>query len=136
QADVFVHDRPSGTTERVSVNSDGAEGDGSSERPTLSADGRYVAFSSSATNLVPGDTNGQSDVFVHDRQTRTTERVSVASAGIEGHGWSDRPAISANGRFVAFVSAAPDLVPGDTNGVRDVFGPDGRSGATEGGSVA
>ena len=137
QADVFVHDRPSGTTERVSVNSDGAEGDGSSERPTLSADGRYVAFSSSATNLVPGDTNGQSDVFVHDRQTRLTERVSVDSAGIQGNaasfvGPNDHGApLSADGRFVAFTSAATNLVPGDTNGQSDVFVHDRRTGTTE-----
>ena len=137
QADVFVHDRPSGTTERVSVNSDGAEGDGSSERPTLSADGRYVAFSSSATNLVPGDTNGQSDVFVHDRQTRLTERVSVDSAGIQGNaasvvGPNDHGApLSADGRFVAFTSAATNLVPGDTNGQSDVFVHDRQTRLTE-----
>jgi len=137
QADVFVHDRPSGTTERVSVNSAGAEGDGSSERPTLSADGRYVAFSSSATNLVPGDTNGQSDVFVHDRQTRLTERVSVDSAGIQGNaasfvGPNDHGVpLSADGRFVAFTSAATNLVPGDSNEVGDVFVHDRQTRLTE-----
>ena len=131
QADVFVHDRPSGTTERVSVNSDGAEGDGSSERPTLSADGRYVAFSSSATNLVPGDTNGQSDVFVHDRQTRLTERVSVDSAGTEGNGDSRGASLSADGRFVAFASDANNLVPWDTNSVTDVFVRDRNSASSE-----
>ena len=131
QADVFVHDRPSGTTERVSVNSAGAEGDGSSERPTLSADGRYVAFSSSATNLVPGDTNGQSDVFVHDRRTGTTERVSVDSAGTEANGWSERPSISADGRFVAFCSYATNLVPRDTNGRWDEFVHDRQTHTTE-----
>src|SRR5438067_51432 len=130
-SDVFVHDRQTGTTERVSVDNTGNQGNGGSGVVAISADGRFVAFVSAATNLVPGDTNGQSDVFVHDRQTRTTERVSVASAGIEGHGWSDRPAISANGRFVAFVSAAPDLVPGDTNGRSDVFVHDRQTGTTE-----
>ncbi len=129
--DVFVHDRGTGVTERLSVDGAGTEANDTIHQPAISADGRFVAFVSAATNLVPGDTNGQSDVFVHDRQTRTTERVSVASAGIEGHGWSDRPAISANGRFVAFVSAAPDLVPGDTNGRSDVFVHDRQTGTTE-----
>ena len=129
--DVFVHDRGTGVTERLSVDGAGTEANDTIHQPAISADGRFVAFVSAATNLVPGDTNGQSDVFVHDRQTRTTERVSVASAGIEGHGWSDRPAISANGRFVAFVSAAPDLVPGDTNGRSDVFVHDRQTRRTE-----
>ena len=129
--DVFVHDRGTGVTERLSVDGAGTEANDTIHQPAISADGRFVAFVSAATNLVPGDTNGQSDVFVHDRQTRTTERVSVASAGIEGHGWSDRPAISANGRFVAFVSAAPDLVPGDTNGQADVFVHDRQVRTTE-----
>jgi Tol biopolymer transport system component len=129
--DVFVRDRGAGVTERLSVDGAGTEANDTIHQPALSADGRFVAFVSAATNLVPGDTNGQSDVFVHDRRTRTTERVSVASAGSEGSGWSDRPAISADGRFVAFVSAAPDLVPGDTNGRADVFVHDRQTRTTE-----
>jgi len=124
--DVFVRDRQTRTTERVSVATDGTQGSSPnwssvSSDPAISADGRFVAFASHATNLVPGDTNWDYDVFVHDRQTRTTERVSVASDGTPGNGWSFNPGISADGRFVAFDSSAWNLVPGDTNGVVDVF---------------
>src|SRR5437870_3874045 len=131
-SDVFVHDRQTGTTERVSVASGGAQGNGSSGLigfafpPALSADGRFVAFLSVATNLVAGDTNGATDVFVHDRQTGATERVSVASGGgTQGNrnsgGFFAFPALSADGRLVAFHSAATNLVAGDTNGAYDVF---------------
>src|SRR5947207_2433895 len=130
-ADVFVHDRQTRTTERVSVDSAGTEGNGASIFSEISADGRFVAFWSSATNLVPGDTNGVADVFVHDRQTRTTERVSIDSAGYQANSASTYSAISADGRFVAFVSTATNLVPGDTNGGQDVFVHDRRTGTTE-----
>jgi len=130
-ADVFVHDRQTRTTERVSVDSAGTEGNGASILSEISADGRFVAFWSSATNLVPGDTNGVADVFVHDRQTRITERVSIDSAGNQANGVSTYSAISADGRFVAFVSSATNLVPGDTNGGQDVFVHDRRTGTTE-----
>jgi Tol biopolymer transport system component len=132
--DVFVHDRQTGTTERVSVDSAGTEGNGQSLRPTLSADGRFVAFISWATNLVPEDTNGAADVFVRDRQTGITERVSVASDGMQGNreAWFlGPPALSADGRFVAFISEASNLVPGDTNGTPDVFVHDRQTGTTE-----
>lgn len=119
--DIFVHDLKTGTTTRVSVDSTGVEGDGPSGYPTPSADGRFVAFGSDATNLVTGDTNGTTDIFVHDLLTGTTARVSVDSAGGQSHGYSNTPSISADGRFVAFVSDASDLVPGDTNGKHDVF---------------
>jgi len=122
--DVFVHDRQTGVTERVSVASDGNEGNDSSWEPAISADGRHVAFWSRATNLVPGDTNGVADVFVHDRQTGVTERASVDSGGNEGNGWSTSPAISADGRYVAFHSHASNLVAGDTNNFCD-FNHDG-----------
>ena len=98
--------------------------------PAISADGRFVAFSSDATNLVPGDTNGTADVFVRDRQTGTTRRVSVGSGGAQGNGLSVDPAISADGRFVAFASDATNLVPGDTNGADDVFVRDRQTGTT------
>src|SRR5207245_298074 len=130
-SDVFVHDRQAGTTERVSVDSAGSEGNGASTGVALSADGRFVAFTSVATNLVAGDTNGAADVFVHDRQTGTTERGSVDSAGSEGNGASTGVALSADGRFVAFTSAATNLVAGDTNGVTDVFVHDRQTGTTE-----
>src|SRR5229473_1141645 len=109
------------TTERVSVASDGTEGNDASLGSALSADGRFVAFDSAASDLVAADTNGVSDVFVHDRQTGATERVSVDSAGTQANGSSFGGALSADGRFVAFTSAAPDLVAGDTNGAADVF---------------
>src|SRR5216117_509323 len=129
--DVFVHDRQTGTTERVSVASDGTESNAASLGSALSADGRFVAFQSDATNLVAGDTNGATDVFVHDRQTGMTERVSVASGGTEGNGFSAGLALSADGRFVAFHSTATNLVAGDTNGATDVFVHDRQTGTTE-----
>src|SRR5205823_2841891 len=124
--DVFVHDRQTGMTERVSVASDGTQANNVSSYPALSADGRFVAFQSDATNLVAGDTNGATDVFVHDRQTGATERVSVASGGgTQGNrnsgGFFAFPALSADGRLVAFQSAATNLVADDTNGATDVF---------------
>ena len=119
--DVFVRDRLAGTTERVSVSGAGDEGDGESFLAAISADGRFVAFQSEATNLVPGDTNDSRDIMVHDRLTGATERVSVSSAGEEGQGDSYGVAVSADGRCLAFGSGAPNLVPGDTNGYWDVF---------------
>jgi Tol biopolymer transport system component len=120
-SDVFVHDRQTGVTSRVSVTDDGTQGNGISGAPMLSADGRFVAFMSFASNLVAGDTNGQPDVFVHDRQTSLTKRVSVASNGTQGSGLSFPAAFSADGRHLAFSSAASNLVTGDTNGVEDIF---------------
>jgi Tol biopolymer transport system component len=128
--DVYVRDLAAKKTTRSSVASGGEEGDAGSFSPALSADGRYVAFASSATDLVPGDRNGLLDVFLHDRQTGKTERVSVASDGREADGFSFTPALSADGRFVAFPSEATDLVPGDTNGVRDIFVRDVVAGRT------
>ena len=127
--DVFVHDRQTGQTTRVSVSSTGAQADGDSGASTLSADGRYVLLGSSATNLVPGDTNGLPDVFVHDRQTGQTVRVNVASDGTQANavsvgdddGCCAFPTISADGRSVMVVTLASSLVPGDTNGLDDVF---------------
>src|SRR5438034_1099294 len=130
-SDVFVHDRQTGATERVSVDSAGTQGNGESTDVALSADGRFVAFTSAAPDLVTGDTNGVADVFVHDRQTGTTERVSVDSAGTQANGAGTGVALSADGRFVAFTSAAPDLVAGDTNGAADVFVHDRQTGRTE-----
>ncbi len=121
QIDIFVYDRQTETVERVSVDNSGAEGNGQSATPSISADGRYVAFRSLATNLVSGDTNATVDVFVHDLQTNTTERVSVDDGGTEGNGQSDDPSISGDGRYVAFHSAATNLVSGDTNALFDVF---------------
>ncbi len=129
--DVFVHDRQTGATERVSVDSVGGQANGDSFAAGISADGRFVAFTSLASNLVPGDTNDTHDVFVHDRQTGATERATVDSSGREGDGQSIGTALSADGRFVVFYSLATNLVPGDTNGLRDVFVRDRQSGTTE-----
>ena len=120
-ADIFVHDRTTGVTELISINSAGQQGNQNSINPALSADGRVVAFRSYANNLVPGDTNAEPDVFVHDRTTGGTERVSVASDGTQANGESYSPTLSADGRFVAFISAADNLVPGDTNNQQDIF---------------
>ncbi len=131
-ADVFLHDRDSdddgifdelgaSSTIRVSVSSTGGQAlGGGSTLPSLSGTGRYTAFQSAATTLVPGDDNGAIDIFVHDRLTGRTTRVSVASDGTAGIGHSMRAAISQNGRHVAFDSSAV-LTAGDTNGARDVF---------------
>jgi hypothetical protein len=100
--DIFVHDRVTRTTTRVSVDSTGAQADGASLRTVISADGRIVAFDSLATNLVSGDDNGEIDVFVHDRQTGATTRVSVSGTGAQATGQSFSPRLSGDGRFVAF----------------------------------
>jgi archaellum component FlaF (FlaF/FlaG flagellin family) len=131
EADVFVHDRTTDITERVSVTSAGRQANEFSSRPDLDGQGNLVVFDSAATNLVPGDTNQALDVFVHDRTTDTTERISVGSDEAQGNSGSHSPSISSEGRFVAFVSTASNLVPGDTNGVDDVFVRDLVAGTTE-----
>src|SRR5690242_7951067 len=130
--DVFVRNRTNDTTTLVSVNSTGVGGgNGHSISPAASADGRYVVFESEANNLVANDTNGVGDVFVRDLQNGTTTLVSVGSPGGDiGNGPSTSPLISADGRYVAFVSAASNLVANDTNGVNDVFIRDLQAGTT------
>jgi Tol biopolymer transport system component len=128
--DVFVHDRYTGETTLASVSSTGQQGIGHSYKPSISADGRFVAFVSEATNLVPNDTNDWDDVFVHDRQTGVTTLVSVSSTGQQGTGYSDGPSISADGQFVAFVSSATNLVPDDAKDWLDVFVHDRQTGET------
>ncbi len=129
-SDIYVHHLQTGQTTRVSLDSGGLQGDGNSWNPSISFDGRFVAFWSEATNLVPGDTNGYSDIFVHDRQTGQTTRVSVDTGGLQGNGGARDPVISSNGRHVTFVSYADNLVPGDTNGADDVFVHDRQTGRT------
>jgi len=119
--DIFVHDRLKHQTTRVSISSGGRDGNNWSEHPSISADGRYVAFASSASNLVAGDTNGHEDIFVYDRLMYQTTRVSVSSSGRQGNDWTEHPSISADGRYVAFVSYASNMVTEDTNGVGDIF---------------
>lgn len=130
-SDVFVRDRQTGVTERVSVAQGGAEANGASARSAIDGNGRYVTFESDATNLIPGDTNGTTDIFVHDRQTGSIERVSVRSGGVQVSGYSRRPSITPDGRYVTFESDAPNLVPGDTNATRDAFIHDRQTGVTE-----
>ena len=128
--DVFVRDRELGTTELVSVAMGGGPGNKDSYVPCISGDGRFVAFESEATDLVPADTNAYKDVFVRDRRDHTTTRVSVATDGTQGNGHSAWPAMSANGQYVVFTSEASNLVVGDTNGTRDVYLHDRRTGMT------
>lgn len=134
--DVFLRDRELSHTTRVSVASDGSQANGESACPSISADGRFVAFASSATNLDAGDANGRFDVFVHDTVARITERASVSTAGGEGIGTSDAPFISADGRSVAFRSQSSNLVPGDTNNRFDVFVRDRATAQTSRVSIA
>ena len=121
--DVFVHDRVLGTTERVSVVSGGAQANGDSFGAAISNDGNFVAFYSDADNLVGDDDNGATDLFLHNRATRTTTRVNVDSAGGQSAGDVSvgRPSISGDAVAIAFDSAAADLVAGDSNAIRDVF---------------
>jgi Tol biopolymer transport system component len=119
--DIFLRDTQTGITTRLSADSSGTQGNEDSWSPSISADGRYVAFCSSASNLVNGDTNGKWDIFVRDTQTGTTKRLSLDSSGVQGNDGSYHPSISADGRYVAFYSYASNLVSGDTNGKRDVF---------------
>ncbi|MFN2589801.1 MAG: hypothetical protein ABR518_03420, partial [Actinomycetota bacterium] len=128
--DVFVHSLRDGRTIRVSTSASGQDARGHSAGPAISADGRYVAFYSSASDLVRGDRNGASDVFVHDRDTdgdgrydeeraTSTAVASLSSTGRLGSKGSGYPSISSDGRHIAFLSASPNLVPGDTNGSAD-----------------
>jgi hypothetical protein len=129
--DVFVHDLVSGQTTRVSVSSSGEEGDGDSGAPVISANGRFVVFSSRAENLVRNDSNGVGDCFVRDLKTGKTTLVSRSSTGEEGNVRSQGSnGISGDGRFVVYQSFASNLVPNDTNGARDIFLTDRETGET------
>jgi len=145
--DVFVRDRRRGVTERVNVSSGGVQTNRVTFRGVLSSDGRFVGFRSRANNLVGGDTNGALDVFVHDRRTQKTTRISVASNGAEASPrgvsgyvrrvvFMSRPFLSRHGRYAAFTSRAANLVRGDTNGHADVFRHDLETGQTVRVSVA
>ena len=135
-SDVFVHDLQTSTIERVSVAGDGTQGNGTSKNPSISSDGRFVAFWSFAGNLVSGDTNAVADIFVRDRQTAETTRISVSTGGSQGASASDYPSISADGRFVAFQSVAWNLVAEDTNNKWDAFIHDRQTGETTRVSIA
>jgi Tol biopolymer transport system component len=128
--DVFRHDRITGETVRVSVATGGGQASGASTEPKISDDGSRVVFSSTAFDLVANDANGASDIFVRDLVAGTTTRVSVSSTGGEGDLAAVEPAISGDGRLVAFTSAATNLTAGDTNHVSDVFVRDLAAGTT------
>ena len=120
--DAFVKDTVTGVTTRVSTSSSGAQSNGHSYVTGMSADGRYVTFYSSASNLVTGDTNGLSDAFIKDTVTGVTTRVNVSSAGVQANGASNSSmAISADGRYVSFGSTATNLATGDADALSDVF---------------
>jgi Tol biopolymer transport system component len=127
--EVFLHDRDTGVTTRIELGDFGRP-NGSSHASSISDDGRYVAFRSYATNLVAGDTNKVSDAFVRDRTLDRTIRLSVSSDGKQGYQPTFRPFLSASGEVAVFRSDAASLVPGDTNGVRDVFVRDIATGVT------
>jgi len=129
-SDVFVHNRATGQTTRISVTTGGKQGNGSSDSGAMSANGRYIVFASTSSNLVEGDTNHASDVFLHDQASGVTSRVSLSGRGRQANGPSFMPAISADGRYVAFQSFASNLVRGDTNGLTDVFVRDLATGKT------
>lgn len=119
--DVFVRDVVGGTTTRVSLGPSGAQLNAAAAFARIESGGRYIAYSSSASNIVAGDTNGVSDVFVADRVTLVNTRVSVGPGGVEANGASERPSISTTGRWVAFQSTASNLIAVDANGTYDIF---------------
>jgi len=134
----LVVPKGAGTITRISVASDGTQGNGDSawNTPRFSSNGRYVVFNSTASNLVPGDTNGADDVFVYDRQGNQISRVSVSSEGAQGNYGSGGPSISEDGRYVAFHSLSSNLVNDDTNNNFDVFVHDRQTGQTTRVSIA
>lgn len=119
--DIFVHDMETGETTLVSVSSNGDQSNDESQYPVISEDGRYVVYESMADNLVADDTNNFWDIFIHDRQTQETKRLSVANDGSQANGVSQGASMSANGRFITFISGADNLVGDDTNMASDVF---------------
>lgn len=127
--DAFVHDLKSGKTFRISVSKPGGDANGNTFGVSISADGRFVAFASDASNLVSGDSNASQDVFVRDLKTHQTRLVSVSSSGQQGNNASFHPSISADGRFIAFLSQATNLVPGGTSNTQ-VFVHDMKTGRT------
>lgn len=129
-SDVFVRDRWSGVTTRVSVDSSGGDGNGASSAPAISGDGRYVAFVSAANNLVAGDANGKQDIFLRDLQAGVTTLVSVATSGAQGDGDSSGPWLDWDGDVVAFASAATNFAAGDKNKAQDIFVRDLGAGTT------
>lgn len=132
--DIFVRDRKTKQIQRISVGTNGTEANGDSTNPVISADGRYVAFESDATNLVAGDTNGYTDVFLHDLRTHKTTRISVSGQGAQADNMSYTPSISASGRYVAFTTQATNVVAGSSG--QSVVVRDTKAGRNELASLA
>ena len=128
--DIFLHDLATGTTTLVSHASDGTLGNSDSQEPSVSGDGRYVTYASWASNLVGSDTNGTIDIFLTDTANGTTERISVASDGTEGNGYSYRPAISGDGRYVVFESTSTNLTGDPASGFYNIYLHDKQTGST------
>ena len=118
------------STDRASVSSAGVEGNAYTDSAAISSDGRYVAFSSGATNLVPNDNNGVDDIFLRDRLLGTTVRINVGAGGVEANAWSANPAISRDGRYIAYESGASNLVSTATNSQYQIFRYDVLAGTT------
>jgi Tol biopolymer transport system component len=118
---VFERDVKLGTTTLVSQSSTSVQGNGNSSRPSISGDGNSIAFSSDATNLVPGDSNANQDVFLRNQNAGTTVRVSVSSAGAQGNSGTYNSSISTGGRYIAMTTSASNLVPGDLNASSDII---------------
>lgn len=134
--DIFLRDRTENRTIRVSRGLNGEEANGDSSAPAISANGRFIAFRSLASNLVEGDTNNRADIFVYDVEENTTTRVSLSRTGAQGNNDSDMPSISNSGRFVSFQSAASNLVEGDVNNTADIFVHDRNTGVTTRANIA
>jgi Tol biopolymer transport system component len=135
--DIFLRHLDTGSIERVSVTASGAEGNGNSYSPSLSADGRYVAFRSEASNLIPMDTFGASDIFVKDTLTGAVQIASTSATGLLGDNNTDfDPVISADGRYVVFASFAANLMPNDKNQTSDIFIKDLKTGDIRRASVS
>lgn len=129
--DVFLYNRLDRSVKRVSVSNKGVEGNAVSDSPKISADGRVIVFESDASNLVPGDSNNKRDIFAYDRVTGQIERVSVGLLNSSADDSSHSAQVSGDGRYIAFVSAATNLVSGDDNGYEDVFVYDRENGQIE-----
>ena len=121
RGDVYLRDVSNSTTTLISSDASGAVVPEGGDQPDISGDGQYVVFRSISSTLVPGDTNNKVDIFVKEIATGKIVRVSVDSSGLESNGHSSNPVISQNGRFIAFTSAASNLVSGDTNNRQDIF---------------
>lgn len=131
QFDIYLYDRQSGSMGIVTLGLAGRKANAGSSDPALSADGSTLAFTSSASNLLAGDTDSLADIYLFDVQDSTLELASIGASGSKGNGASSAAALSTDGRLVAFASAASNLVPGDDNGVADIFVRDRQDGSVQ-----